>query len=204
MTDDEAAWYEAELQATVEETNELAQQLRRLAQARGPEVAAEALGDVMPDVAGHLAECAGALQVLAREAPSRDAAAAGEAMERLLRTHAFLRSALKDRTEEAQSRRAQAEERHFEQLRAAAREAAGRVTVALNSLPGGAKAERGSEVREAARDAAASLLEALPVLWVGRTIVVRKDEEHDPSTVIAEAQHVLAYLGHWLAPDAGS
>lgn len=195
-------WYEAELQATVDETNELAGQLRRLAQARGPEVAAEALADVLPDVAGQLAEAAGALQVLAHEAPAHDATAAHDAVARLLRQHAFLRSALKDRTEGAQAHRAEAEERHHEALLAAARDAAARVRVRLGVLPGGAKHHREEELREVARDAAAAVLEALPMLWIGRTMVVRMGEEHDPSAVVADAQHVLAYLGRWLAPGA--
>lgn len=199
MSDGEA-WYEPELRATVEDTNELAQQLRRVADARGLDVAAAALADVMPDVAGHLGAAGGALQVLSREAPERDASAAEEAMARLLRTHAFLESALRDRTEDGQARRAQAEERYHERLRAAVRDAAARLVVGLDTLPGGAPLEREEELREAARDAAAAILESIPVLWVGRTIVVRKDEEHDPGAVIADASAVLTYLGHWLDP----
>lgn len=191
------AWYEAELAATADDANEMAKQLQRLAAAKGPDVAAEALAEVVPDTANALAQLAGALAFLVREKGGKDATEARDAADRLLAHVAFLRSALEDRTEKGQERRAEREAVHAGDLRGAAREHAAQLTVAIGAIVKGRG--RDEEMLDVARRAAEDLLEAVPVLWVGRTIVVKKGEEQDPGVVVEEAQRVLEFLGHWLA-----
>lgn len=188
-------WYQAELDATAEECTSLSRVLKTLADVRGPEVAAEALAEVLPDVADHLSRAHGAVQFLAK-AEAEGAAEPTQAVERLVGHAAFLRSALEERTAEAQARRAQREQQHVEAMRVVARDFARELAVGLSVSRKGEGQDQ--ERVDAAHAAAESLIEALPVLWVGRGVVRQRDAEHEPDAVVADVQVVLRWLGRWI------
>lgn len=169
--------YATELDQSVHETNTLAALLRKLAEQRGEDVAADAMAEGLDDANASLVlglAVARALVGVEADGPTT----------RLLGHAAFLASALHDRTPAGQARREDAEREALASLRdelaRQARDAADEV----------ARISRA----KAADAAAGALLDALPLLWAGRSIVLQRDADVDPDEVVMDVAALLDAL----------